>query len=118
MATFIYILFLHLIGDFAAQTRWMAENKSKEHTPLVIHVLCYGLVLSLGLGWLVHLPQLLGFIGLNAFAHLITDSITSRMTSYFWSRSWTYMFFLTIGFDQFLHTATLAISANWLLGVP
>ena len=32
------LLFIHYIGDFILQSRWMAENKSKDISPLLCHV--------------------------------------------------------------------------------
>jgi len=115
MWVLIYVLFLHWLADFVCQTRWMAENKSKSWSALAVHCLVYGLIFSLGLGWLLPIHQLLPFLGLNVALHFGVDAVTSRLTTYFWQKQWTYGFFATIGFDQLIHTCCLLWTANWFI---
>jgi len=108
----------------------MAENKSKNNLALVLHGLVYGSVLSVGIYLVlpeaVPLSIFVMFALFNTVAHIITDAITSKISSYFWKKEWTYLFFLTIGTDQCIHTCTLVLSCQvflekivgqkWLLG--
>jgi hypothetical protein len=117
----ITILFIHWIGDFVAQTRWMAENKSKDNRALLLHVGIYAAVLFLGLslfkGYVDHLPVngLALFMAINVVIHLAIDYCTSRLNTYLWTNQKIAPFWWSIGFDQFLHNATLLISAWYLL---
>lgn len=36
-------LILHLLGDYATQSDWMAQNKTKAHWPAFVHALVYSL---------------------------------------------------------------------------
>jgi hypothetical protein len=111
----LYLIFLlHFIGDFGLQHRWLAENKSKNNLALALHCLIYGATLFAGLYFFmppaVPLQIFALFIFFNVSAHLMTDAITSRITSFFWSKQQVYLFFVTIGFDQLIHSATLLLS--------
>lgn len=41
MNVFCWLLVGHLVGDFLLQTRWMADNKARQLTPLLVHALVY-----------------------------------------------------------------------------
>jgi NhaP-type Na+/H+ or K+/H+ antiporter len=41
MVLFNWLLIGHVIGDFILQTRWMAEKKSSEWLPLLMHSAVY-----------------------------------------------------------------------------
>mgnify|MGYP001561673063 CR=1 FL=1 len=110
----LWLFLLHFIGDFVFQTRHIANNKGKNFHILFYHVSIYIFVLGLGL-----LPfskvQIIGeFIGYNFWLHFFTDTITSKITKYFWDKQNIYAFFTTIGFDQFLHIVALSLTYNWL----
>jgi len=117
----ITVLFIHWVGDFVAQSRWMAENKSKDNKALLIHIGIYTAVLFLGLslfkGYLGHLPAsgIAYFIIINAVIHLCIDYCTSRLNAYLWTNQKITPFWWSIGFDQFLHNVTLLTSAWYLL---
>jgi hypothetical protein len=36
-------LLLHLLGDYITQTDWMAQNKTKNHLPALVHAVIYTL---------------------------------------------------------------------------
>lgn len=125
-----YLLLLHFVGDFATQFRWIANNKSHNQWALLLHGLLYGTVFTTGMYFIMPaefpLSIFVIFVGFNIAAHLITDAITSKITSFFWKKQWVYLFFVTIGFDQLVHTCTLILSCQvflekivgqtWLLG--
>lgn len=110
------LLTRHLIGDFFLQSRWMAENKSRDNVALSLHVLLYSLVImpmpfvsplylyarsddAVGWWWLF-----------NIAAHLLIDFVTSRISSSFYRRNKMREFWWTIGVDQYLHLNCLFIS--------
>lgn len=117
----------HLIGDFVFQSQWMASNKSKDLGALTTHVAIYGIVLTL-----FAIPTLsswiYAFVISNVVVHWCTDYLTSRLSSRLFMAQFEenpitgfrmkdgftlHNFFVVIGCDQFLHLATLAITA-WI----
>ena len=106
MKTILIILFLHFVADFVLQSDQMAQNKSKSNYWLGYHVLVYMIPFVLVCGWQYAL--------LNGVAHFAVDYCTSRISSRFWAQKKIHYFFVTIGFDQFLHTAFLLWSARAL----
>lgn len=123
----IFLLVLHFIGDFLLQSNWMATYKSKEALPLLVHVSIYSLCFL----WLGY-----GFWLAVFLTHLITDYLTSRITSRLWfvdldpievgermtlglTPEWEFFasfnhwkrhwFFVCIGADQLIHYLTLAM---------
>lgn len=107
MSLLIFLFLLHWLGDFVLQTPWMACNKSKNCYILGLHVLVYTAVFAVGLGLTMGPSSaLLIFLLANLVIHFAVDAVTSRVsarlkdTAYFW---WS------LGFDQFLHAATLIV---------
>lgn len=94
----ITCLFLHWFGDFVCQSDKMAINKSKSNFWLSMHVLVYTAVLMF-LGWKIAL--------INGIAHWIIDYFTSRLNAWLWAKEERHWFFVSVGFDQFLHVALL-----------
>ncbi|WP_055077308.1 DUF3307 domain-containing protein [Pseudanabaena sp. 'Roaring Creek'] len=39
---FYYGLLFHFVGDYLLQNDWMAQNKTKENFPAIVHALIYG----------------------------------------------------------------------------
>lgn len=125
-----YLLVLHFLGDFGTQFRWIANNKSHNQWILLLHGLFYGAVLTVGMYVVmpetVPLSIFIMFAAFNIVAHIITDAITSKMSSFFWKKELHYLFFCTIGLDQLIHNCTLILSCQvflekivgqtWLLG--
>ncbi len=112
---FIYLMFCHWVGDFVLQSRYMAENKSRQWIPLLTHVLVYTLVLLVLLLPLVETKfYLYQFVVFNGLLHLFVDSITSKISANFWQKGNTWAFFVTVGFDQFLHAACLLFTGSLL----
>lgn len=118
----------HFIGDFLLQSDWMALNKSKNWRALCLHCLVYSLCFF-WLGWV--------FVLVTFLLHLLTDAVTSRVTSKLWfvdlfarynegtptkypwfanvnmkKRHW---FFVMIGLDQLIHLVTLEATLKWLV---
>ena len=123
----VLILFAHFWADFVFQTRSMGTLKSKSLKWLSLHILTYTTVLTILL--FVAEPILmielgknfLIFIGLNSLLHFMTDFVSSKRSKYFYSKyeetkneNWINFFWLTIGFDQFIHIMTLMLSYSIL----
>jgi hypothetical protein len=114
------LLAIHWYSDFVLQTRWQAENKSKNNIALSRHVGTYCLGF-LALLTMLHfsrnvftLSGIALYVSLNGALHWVTDFITSRCTSYFWGKKDIHTFFAVIGIDQFVHAITLLVSAPLL----
>jgi len=122
LAVFLIFLFMHYIADFVMQTEWQAKNKSKSLKALLSHVGTYGLVFGffsfvvIGLHW-----YMLAFIALNLVLHFCIDYVTSKMSAKRWAEGKIHDFFEVIGFDQWLHQASIGISLillkYWAIGV-
>ena len=96
----IWILFSHWVADFVCQSDWMAQNKSKSNEVLLVHIGVYGTVMSV-------MTLNPAFGTLNALIHMVVDYFTSRTSSKLYKDGKIHWFFVVIGFDQFIHTATL-----------
>lgn len=115
MKNILIFLALHWVFDFVCQTDKMAQNKSKSNYWLTIHVAVY----SVGLLWMAFLvdlssKQILWFWLANSALHWGTDWCTSRFNSYLWRTEQRHWFFVSIGFDQLLHYATLLLTYDYL----
>lgn len=114
---FTWLLFLHWVGDFVCQTRWIADNKSKNYEALFLHVFIYGAILWLGLIVKFPITDVCRFVIINFIAHFIVDWITSKATRCALETKNMHLFFAILGFDQFAHACTLLISCNKLLEI-
>lgn len=117
----LWLLFSHWIADFVFQSDRMATNKSKDVKALLSHVGVYSLVLFVTFAAWFEIPKdityrAFAFIGLTAIFHFTTDAITSPITSYLWEKEKRHWFFVTIGFDQFLHYFQLLVTYKLLAG--
>jgi hypothetical protein len=111
----VLMLFNHFIADFMLQTDDMALNKSTSWKWLAIHVTVYTLAFTPTAAIIFAVPaDVIVFLVTLFLSHFQTDAITSRMTSYFWKKEDRHNFFVTIGFDQFIHAATLILVFQWL----
>ena len=110
------LLYFHWVGDFVFQTRYMAENKSQSFKVLSLHCLLYSVTMAIGLMWInifvaqdVMLLKVIYFFGLIFALHFVTDAVTSRMTTKYYTSGRTKKFWMTIGFDQWFHTLQILI---------
>lgn len=112
-----YLFFLHWVGDYALKPRWVVSNKSHNRWVLMLHCFIYSAALGGGLYWLrpeyVTLPEFGLFIFFNLCAHYLTDSVTSKISSY--AKEQSYLFFSIEGLDQFIHISTLLLSCQFII---
>lgn len=102
------VLVAHWIADFIIQTDKMAVNKSTSMKWLLSHIGVYTLFMLCCFG-----PK---YAIVNGLAHLATDFVTSRVTSYLWKKGDRHNFFVVIGLDQLLHSMVLILTlplAGW-----
>jgi hypothetical protein len=118
----LILLLAHWFADFVMQNDEMAINKSSSNQALMSHIGAYTCMMFFAVGFLLgfnNVSLLLGlvFLFVNAAAHFVTDYVTSRITSKQWKAGDRHGFFVTIGFDQFLHVAVLVLSWVFIIGV-
>ena len=103
----IWLLVVHFVSDFVLQRREVAAKKSYSITAMVEHItiifMCY-----LWCGWEFSLYNALVHLVIDATLWNVYKEIRSTEGKHFkyWEDS---LFYTTIGFDQFLHVATLVI---------
>ena len=119
------ILFIHWIADFVCQTDKMATGKSKNWTDLLDHTTLYSTLWTIATLLLLivnknepyswqDISNCFTFGGITFVAHTITDYFTSRLNSKLWEKKEVHWFFVSIGFDQWLHYIQLFLTYNLL----
>jgi hypothetical protein len=118
----LYFLLVHWVADFVLQTEHMALRKSTSNYYLGMHVTVYTVTTILA-WWLmflflgIHATKLTYFFAASAIfgMHFITDYITSRITGKYYKAKKNHEFFVTIGFDQWLHYVQIFIVLNYII---
>lgn len=94
---FLWVLALHFVADFPAQSHWMASNKATNLKALHTHVLLYAIIVTCGVALLyIAYPaqnpvfknaSALDWLGCSAamfawtyMTHFATDAVTSRIS--------------------------------------
>ena len=105
------ILFIHWFADFVIQSDDDAKGKSTSVKHLLSHTFDYSLVwylVSLIVVTFGILPAVfLWFAPITFVVHTMTDYCTSKLNSYLWAKGDVHNFFVSVGFDQFLHYVQL-----------
>lgn len=122
LITILTILFVHWVADFVTQTSWQAQNKSKEWEALLSHTSTYSFCWFIPImclwpegydsAW--YILKTLSFIGITLICHTATDYYTSRVNAKLWEEKKVRGFFVSIGFDQWLHYVQLFITFELL----
>lgn len=113
------ILGVHWIADFVFQNDKMAQGKSKNWTDLLNHTTLYSSVwfcigVALCIFTKIIFIQVFMFWIVTFLSHTATDYYTSRVNSKLWEEKKVHQFFVSIGFDQWLHYAQL-FTTYWIL---
>ena len=132
----INILFIHFIADFVLQTDKQAKGKSNNIKDLLSHTIVYSLCYFIiplfmylkdfkpydgelskedYLFYNIYVPKLLIFILITFICHTITDYFTSRLNKKLWDKKEVHNFFISVGFDQFLHHLQLILTYYFLI---
>lgn len=114
------LLFSHWVGDFVLQRHQWSLDKSSSNLALSKHVVVYTAAIFAGFEWAVLLTGfgadwgLTKFISItlvfaltNGIAHWIIDYFTSRLNKRLYAEGRVHDFFVSVGFDQFLHYAVM-----------
>jgi len=143
LITILLIPFIHWIADFVCQTDYQAINKSKEWNSLLNHTIIYSLIwagviiLTNAISVLVtdegyFYTKMCWFPVITFACHTATDYYTSRVNSSLipkrilhpidkeYSKQEDMLdsfhgFFVSVGFDQFLHYSQLFITYYLLI---
>ncbi len=109
MIIYLWLLLSHWISDFVYQTDYQAKNKSKSWKALLSHTSIYSLIMMYACLFILNLSISDVFLfGLITFVcHTITDYFTSRLNTKLWTKGDVHNFFVSVGFDQFLHAVQL-----------
>jgi len=118
----LYLLLVHWVADFVMQNDQMALNKSTSNYWLGIHVGVYTLatislwslffsIVDLEVSFLKYLEAAAALYVM----HFITDYITSRITGRYFRAKKNHEFFVTIGFDAFLHYCQILFVFNFII---
>lgn len=120
----LIILFIHWFADFVLQTDKQAKGKSNNYKDLLSHTISYSLVWLI-IGILLNLTQvfvlkewyLTLFVLITFVSHSITDYFTSKLNSKLWKNGDVHNFFVSIGFDQFLHYIQLFLTYYLVINI-
>jgi len=121
----LYLLFAHWVADFIFQTDKMAKGKSSDNIQLLSHTVVYSsimcfllailsLILTFYFDTFFHPIQVTFFTLITFVIHTIQDYITSRINTKLYNKGKIHEFFVSIGFDQFLHFVQLLLTYNLL----
>lgn len=110
----LVIQLIHLFADFLCQTHEMAIGKSKSNYWLSLHVGVYTLVTFLAWHFCLMQPgvsyfitEYLYFVVFIFSTHWVTDYITSRISSKYFTKGDYHNGFVVVGVDQLIHTLQL-----------
>jgi uncharacterized protein DUF3307 len=109
----IGILFIHWFADFVCQTDEQAIGKSKNWRDLLSHTIVYSLWwmnISMVMIMVTDNYYLLLFSPITFICHTVTDFYTSRVNNQLWEQKKVHQFFVSIGFDQWLHYVQLLLT--------
>lgn len=104
----ILIIWMHAVGDFALQNRWIADNKSINPIILGLHCFLYMIPL-ITISW--------QFAIINATLHFPIDFFSSKLTTHYYKTKDKYMFFIVIAIDQAFHYTILLLTYILLKGI-
>lgn len=112
------ILFLHWIFDFVLQSDEDAKGKSTSIKHLLNHTSIYSILwFNICILYVAYTGQyqMFLFAPITFLIHTITDYYTSKLNKYLWERGDSHNFFVSVGFDQWLHTLQLLLTYKLLI---
>lgn len=115
---FLSLLFvIHYLADFFIQVyTWKSNSQWLRtiitHTLTYIFVLIFGIVVleSIFPAFVIHYHDFLGFIGVNAVLHFITDMGTKKLSRTLRDHNEITAFVNVVALDQCIHYITLLIT--------
>ena len=122
--TMFVILFLlmvcHYLADFTAlSTGWMLQAKQfgKPLYPILVHASVHALLMGIVLLFFVDFNVALRLFGIQLIAHFSFDTLKGRLNGRFPSLQDHAKrgYWMILGFDQFLHHATILVMVYYLI---
>lgn len=110
----ICLIFIHWIADFLLQSDAMAKSKSKYFDWLLWHTVVYSLCFFVLLMPFCGVLFAAKFAAVTLFFHTLTDFFTSRLNSKLWTEGRIHYFFVSVGYDQWLHGAQILLTFYFL----
>ena len=111
MSSFLIIIIIHFLADFALQTNHQAQNKSAGwdwfNIALLRHVTSYSLVWAVVILAMSTPLVALGFTLVTFICHYITDWFTSRISKPLFDDKNYHDGFVVVGADQVAHYVQL-----------
>lgn len=123
-ATPFLILFLLMVCHYAADftplsTAWMLQAKQygKPLYPILVHAFVHAFLMGIVLLFFVEFSVAFRLFGIQLIAHFFIDTLKGRLNERFPSFQDTTKrsYWMLLGFDQFLHNATLLLMVCYLL---
>lgn len=112
----LFVLFINWFADYFCQNDKMALNKSHSWLALSSHSIVYFVVMFTGLLFYDFFAKTMyctPLFLLNFPAHFLTDAVTSRINAKLFLSNKRHWFFVSIGFDQWLHYVVLFLTLNF-----
>lgn len=110
----IALLGVHWFADFVTQTEEQAKGKSSSIRLLLEHTATYAAIMG---AWSLIIVGPI-FAGLFTVAMFVThtpiDYVTSQINRNLWAKGEVHTFFVSVGFDQYLHQITIILALMWL----
>lgn len=103
----IILLFWHWMIDFGIQSKKQKQNKSSDIWYLLQHAVEYAFLIGICTSVMFSIKIGIIFYFSQFILHGLTDFITSKYTKQLWKSEKLNSFFILIGFDQWIHQATL-----------
>ena len=105
------VLFVHWVADFVAQTDKQAKAKAKDFDALFSHCAVYATIMTSAgalYPWVTASLNNLIVFGYSIFlSHITIDFVTSKLNAYLYGKGRVHDFFVSIGFDQWLHYVSI-----------
>ena len=118
----IIFSFVHWLADFVFQKSEWQETKSSSFSSLTKHTAVYGLIIYATAEAMNYFGAFgaqsdyapLEFGLIQCFSHTLIDFFSSKLNKYLWQQKRTHDFFVSIGFDQFLHFTIMYLSIYYI----
>lgn len=107
----LFILFMHWLADFVFQSDEQATTKHESNYSLLMHTFVYSAMMAVvPICAMMDFKSIIIFFLVTFVAHTIQDYVTSRLNAQLWAEKKRHTFFVSVGFDQFLHITQLILT--------
>jgi hypothetical protein len=125
----ILLFFIHFVADFVGQSQEIATRKSHSINAMLYHIMTYSFI-TFGLIQFIYIIDLitnntmyvftsfiiiLKYTCIIGLLHGLTDIFTSKIAKHFYNQNNLHAFFVTIGFDQFIHYTSIILTLIYMI---